>query len=73
MAKAKRRSADPKIRRKRKSAATAVLSDTEISSQRRCLVEERAYFEAQRRGFQGGDPVADWLRAEREIDAELGA
>ena len=28
-----------------------------------------AYFHAEHRGFKGGDPVADWLAAEAEIDA----
>jgi len=27
-----------------------------------------AYFKAQQRGFQGGNPVEDWLAAEREFD-----
>lgn len=30
-----------------------------------------AYFHAEHRGFNGGDPVADWLAAEAEIDAAL--
>jgi Protein of unknown function (DUF2934) len=30
-----------------------------------------AYFHAEHRGFDGGDPVADWLAAEAEIDAAL--
>lgn len=35
------------------------------------MVEEAAYFIAQRRGFEGGDPVADWLAAEAQIDAQM--
>ena len=31
------------------------------------MVAEAAYFRAQRRGFQGGDPMEDWIEAEREI------
>ena len=27
-----------------------------------------AYYKAQRRGFQGGSPLEDWLTAEREFD-----
>ncbi len=38
---------------------------------RRKLIAESAYFRAQRRGFNGGNPVEDWLAAEREIDAML--
>lgn len=30
-----------------------------------------AYFHAEHRGFNGGDPVADWLATEAEIDAAL--
>lgn len=34
-------------------------------------VAEAAYFRALNRGFAGGDPVEDWLAAEREINAAL--
>lgn len=36
------------------------------------MIAEAAYYLAQRRGF-GGDAVADWLAAEAEVDARLGA
>ena len=39
----------------------------------RQMIQEAAYFRAERRGFSGGDPVADWLAAEAEIDAMLSA
>jgi F0F1-type ATP synthase membrane subunit b/b' len=42
------------------------------SGQRRQMIAEAAYFRAERRGFNGGDPVADWIDAEAEVDAELG-
>jgi len=32
-------------------------------------IAEAAYLRAEQRGFQGGDPVADWLAAEAEVDA----
>jgi hypothetical protein len=35
------------------------------------MIAEAAYYLAERRGFDGGDPVADWLEAEAEIDAIL--
>ena len=38
---------------------------------RRRLIEETAYFIAERRGFTGGSPEQDWLDAEREIDTLL--
>jgi hypothetical protein len=41
------------------------------SSQRQQMIAEAAYFRAERRGFNGGDPVRDWCEAEAEIDARL--
>jgi len=34
-------------------------------------IEQAAYFRALQRGFNGGDPVEDWLAAEREINRLL--
>jgi hypothetical protein len=34
-------------------------------------IAERAYQLAEQRGFVPGGEVADWLAAEREVDAEL--
>jgi hypothetical protein len=43
--------------------------ETAISSHdRRRMIAEAAYFHAERRGFEGGDPDEDWYQAEREID-----
>lgn len=39
--------------------------------QRYFMISEAAYYRAERRGFQGGDPVADWLEAEAEIETML--
>ena len=39
--------------------------------QRRKMIADRAYFIALERNFEAGDPVADWLRAEAEIDEHL--
>ena len=36
------------------------------------MIAEAAYFRAERRGFQGGCPIQDWLEAEREIDRVHG-
>jgi len=38
---------------------------------RRTLIAESAYLRAERRGFQGGDAVADWLESEREVNLML--
>ncbi|MGA8146797.1 MAG: DUF2934 domain-containing protein [Gallionellaceae bacterium] len=35
------------------------------------MIAVAAYYRAEHRGFDGGDPVADWLAAEAEIDAAL--
>ncbi|OIR03066.1 hypothetical protein GALL_148440 [mine drainage metagenome] len=39
--------------------------------QREQMIAVAAYFRAERRGFLGGDPNADWLEAEAEIDRVL--
>src|SRR3974377_1532500 len=41
------------------------------AERRQLLIAEAAYFRAERRGFQDGDPVADWLEAEAEINARI--
>jgi hypothetical protein len=35
------------------------------------MIAEAAYYLAEKRAFQGGDPVADWLNAEKIIDQAL--
>lgn len=39
--------------------------------ERHRMIAETAYFLAQERGFVGGDPVADWIDAERTVDRQL--
>ena len=39
--------------------------------QRQAMIADEAYRRAERRGFQGGDGVNDWLEAERQVDAVL--
>ncbi len=46
-------------------------SQAPTPEQRHFMIAEVAYYRAERRGFQGGDPVADWLEAEAEIEALL--
>ncbi len=41
------------------------------AAQRERMIAEAAYFRAEHRGFQPGDPVADWIEAEAEIDRLL--
>ena len=56
----------------RKTAAKAV-SPAVNDEQRLAMVREAAYFRAEQRGFVGGDPVQDWIEAELEVNAQLGA
>lgn len=41
--------------------------------ERHRMIAETAYFLAQERGFAGGDPVSDWIEAERRVDQQLWA
>ena len=41
------------------------------SEQREHMIAEAAYYIAEQRNFQGGDPRQDWLQAEAEIDRRL--
>jgi hypothetical protein len=35
------------------------------------MIAQAAYYRAEKRGFGDGDPLADWLEAETEIDKQL--
>ncbi|NNF67636.1 MAG: DUF2934 domain-containing protein [Gammaproteobacteria bacterium] len=35
------------------------------------MIEKAAYYRAERRNFENGDPVSDWLASEQEIDRKL--
>ncbi len=54
----------------RASRATANIP-TVSAEQRQAMIAESAYRRAERRGFEGGDAVADWLESEKEVDALL--
>jgi len=51
------------------SATTAVPQNGEQQK----MVSEAAYYRAMSRDFEGGDPVEDWLEAEKEIPTKLSA
>jgi len=38
---------------------------------RRQLIAAEAYFRAERRGFEAGHELSDWLAAEMEVDSRL--
>jgi DUF2934 family protein len=67
----------PRARRPRKDESQTVKVGKPSHSvmisaeQRRSMIAEQAYFRAERRGFEDGDPVADWLESEKEVDALL--
>ncbi len=35
------------------------------------MIAQTAYFRAEARGFVGGDPLEDWIQAEKEVDKYL--
>lgn len=46
-------------------------TETVSAGQRKQMIAEAAYFIAERRGFNGGDPLNDWVEAEAQVDARL--
>ena len=56
---------------KRPAPETATVTRTVSAEQRNAMIAESAYLRAESRGFQGGDPVQDWLDGEKEVDALL--
>ncbi|NLG76618.1 MAG: DUF2934 domain-containing protein [Xanthomonadaceae bacterium] len=40
------------------------------SDSREARIAERAYWRAERRGFEPGRELDDWLEAEREVDSD---
>jgi len=50
------------------NGATTVSAD-----ERKAMVEQAAYFRAQRRGFAFGHELEDWVAAEQEVDQFLTA
>ena len=43
------------------------------AERRRTMIAEAAYYIAEKRGFETGRDVEDWLLAEKQIDAKLSA
>ncbi len=42
------------------------------AEERRRMIAEAAYYRAEKRGFVNGDPVEDWIIAERQVNEALG-
>lgn len=55
----------------KKAAGTNIVTAAVNAERRHEMIAEAAYLRAERRGFADGDPVEDWLDAEREIDETL--
>ena len=55
------------VRKPRTTKKTAVFSP----ERRLEMIAEAAYLRAEQRGFGPGDPLEDWLAAEREVDLLL--
>jgi len=54
--------------------ATPAPAREEVSNETRyVMIQEAAYLRAERRGFEPGFELEDWLAAENEIDSLLGA
>ena len=54
-----------------KPAAKAATKPVLDSTERNRLISEIAYYNAEKRQFAAGNDFADWLAAERELDARL--
>ena len=58
--------------KKKTGAATAPSTPQSITAEmRHQMIAEAAFFISQQHGFQSDDAMADWLKAEAEIDARL--
>ena len=53
--------------------APVAASKTDVPTVTHEQIAKLAYFFAEARGFQWGDPVEDWIRAERQLLDELNA
>ena len=55
----------------KKAALEKSQINTASRKSRLAMITEAAYYRAEKRGFQSGNPVEDWLAAEKEIDEKL--
>lgn len=60
-----------KPRRQKTRASTTEIAIQGNGIERDEMIAVAAYYRAERRGFNGGDTLADWLEAEAEVDALL--
>ena len=51
---------------------SGVKEKTITAQERECLIAIAAYYRAECRGFALGQEIEDWIKAEAEIDRQLG-
>jgi hypothetical protein len=69
---AKKKTTAPKRATSSARGSRAAAARTLTRAERHALISEAAYLRSEANGFLG-DPCADWLEAEREVDARLQA
>ena len=60
-----------RIKRKTNKQRSSV-SSVAFAIERYRMIEEAAYYHAEKRGFQPGHEILDWLETEKDIDSHLG-
>ena len=60
-----------RIKRKTNKQRSSV-SSVAFATERHRMIEEAAYYHAEKRGFLPGREMQDWLAAEKDIDSHLG-
>ncbi len=56
------------VKRTRAKKANDVTKPIITSEERQRMIAEAAYYKAEQRGFQGGNPEDDWIEAAAEVD-----
>ena len=60
-----------RIKRKTNKQQSSI-SSAAFAIERHSMIAEAAYYQAEKRSFQSGHEILDWLEAEKEIDKLLG-
>jgi hypothetical protein len=66
------RAAEPYALAQYPSKSNMTLAIFVFPSQRHRMIAQAAYYRAERRGFQPGRELDDWLCAEREVNSACG-
>lgn len=65
--------AAPKAAEAKQPKKAAPAQNPGMGMDRQQMIATAAYYRAAQRGFDGGDPMADWLAAEAEVDGMLSS